>query len=88
MQVVLVRKSINAIFSFCQPIYSEIPNKMTLKVDDEGINYLEYEGIECMEAKIFNVSMYELQKLYNILGTSLFKIMYALALLIEKLEKN
>ncbi|EGO5014768.1 hypothetical protein CUM54_13410 [Enterococcus faecalis] len=67
------KKSINAIFSFCQPIYSEIPNKMTLKVDDEGINYLEYEGIECMEAKIFNVSMYELQKLYNILGTSLFQ---------------
>ncbi|MFG5564751.1 hypothetical protein ACFJYA_10920 [Enterococcus faecalis] len=26
-----------------------------------------------MEAKIFNVSMYELQKLYNILGTSLFQ---------------
>ncbi|EKZ0466984.1 hypothetical protein QK093_001710 [Enterococcus faecalis] len=67
------KKSINAIFSFCQPIYSEIPNKMTLKVDDEGINYLEYEGIECMEAKIFNVSMHELQKLYNILGTSLFQ---------------
>ncbi|EOB3499421.1 hypothetical protein ACIJDZ_001688 [Enterococcus faecalis] len=67
------RKIINSVFSFYQPIYSEIPNNMSIRVSDEEINYLEYATPEHMEAKIFNISMYELQKLYNILGTRLFQ---------------
>lgn len=63
-------------YSFITSIYYETPEELHLKVDQEGINYLEMLRIKevKLEAKIFNVSMLELKGLFNIRGKHLFKL--------------
>lgn len=70
------RKIVNDMYSFITSIYYETPEELHLKVDQEGINYLEMHRIEelNLEAKIFNVSMLELKGLFNIRGKHLFKL--------------
>ncbi|MGL9912514.1 hypothetical protein [Enterococcus sp. DIV0213h] len=70
------RKIVNDMYSFITSIYYETPEELHLKVDQEGINYLEMLRIKevKLEAKIFNVSMLELKGLFNIRGKHLFKL--------------
>lgn len=70
------RKIVNEMYSFITSIYYETPEELHLKVDQEGINYLEMLRIKevKLEAKIFNVSMLELKGLFNIRGKHLFKL--------------
>ena len=57
-------------------IYVDSSTDVILKVGDRGINYLKYpEGdgtATALRGKIYNVSFYELKKLYNVTGTHLF----------------
>lgn len=69
------RKVVNDIYSFITSIYCETQDELHLRVDQEGINYLEMQKIRelNLEAKIFNVSMLELKGLFNMRGKHLFK---------------
>lgn len=73
------RKAINDIFNFKTSVYISNNEIIPLKVDQDGINYLEYttvrkEDESSIEAQIYNISMRELQSLYNLTGPSLFKL--------------
>lgn len=73
------RKAINDIFNFKTSVYISNNKIIPLKVDQDGINYLEYttvrkEDESSIEAQIYNISMRELQSLYNLTGPSLFKL--------------
>lgn len=73
------RKTINDVFNFMTPIYAVAQPRLHLEVDEEGINYLEYNTFNIenqpeVQAKIYNLSIAELQKLYNVTGVNLFKL--------------
>ncbi|WP_180259677.1 AIPR family protein [Lactococcus lactis] len=70
------KKEIKKLFGIITPIFTEQKETISLKINDEGINYLEYFSEtenSNIEAKIYNISMLELQKLYNLTGDALFK---------------
>lgn len=72
------KKAINEVFDSMIPIYLAVPETLFLKVDEDGVNYLEQntDGKDkkyFLNSKVFNVSMYELKELYNVSGKHLFK---------------
>ena len=62
-------------------LYKNTEETVYLKVDNSGINYLEYKsagkdvgiGNAHMEGFVYNVSFYELRKLFNAIGHDLFR---------------
>lgn len=58
------------IYSQKESIYIDC-DVVEIKVDDGGINYLEYNNNN-LEGWIYNVSLYDLKKLYNVTGSRLF----------------
>lgn len=72
------KKAINEVFDSMVPIYLAVPETLFLKVDEDGVNYLEQNTDSkdkkyFLNSKVFNVSMYELKELYNVSGKHLFK---------------
>lgn len=53
--------------------YTNLKEYIDIEVDD-GINYLEYRADSELEGYVYNVSMYNLKKLFNVTGTTLFKM--------------
>ncbi|WP_062532829.1 hypothetical protein [Jeotgalibaca dankookensis] len=66
------KKIVNTVFNFITSIYTNTPEEISLEVDQKGINYLEYIKND-FEAHIYNLSMYELYKLFDATGINLFK---------------
>lgn len=66
------RKKMNKLFDSKISIYMAGEDKVTINVDD-GINYLEYFDNSSMynskmKGFIYNVSFFELKKLFNVTG--------------------
>lgn len=86
------KKVVNDVFNFMTSIYIQSNGRLDLKIEQEGINYLEYESSNKssltdsphIEAKVYNLSMKELHKLFNVTGTSLFKLNVRLGILNKK----
>lgn len=57
-------------------IYLDSDHDITLHTDDDGINYVNYDGFEfgenTLHGHIYNLSFYELKKLFNVTGLHLF----------------
>lgn len=55
--------------------YKEIDTEIMLELEEDGINYLEYisEDGELLSGRIYNVSLNELKKIFNVTGKDLFK---------------
>ena len=58
-------------------IYTDCGEEVVLKTDSDGINYLEYpsrrEGqVPLLNGRIYNLSFFELKKLFNVTGAHLF----------------
>ena len=57
-------------------IYLDSDQDIVLYADKDGINYLEYDGFssnkETLHGHIYNLSFYELKKLFNVTGLHLF----------------
>lgn len=72
------KKKLTLAFENKLSLYTEQKNKMRLRVE-EPQNYLEYKApitdIESLEGYIYNFSLFELNKLFNITGKELFKKM-------------
>lgn len=71
------RKKMNKLFDSKISIYMAGEDKVTINVDD-GINYLEYFDNSSMynskmKGFIYNVSFFELKKLFNVTGKNLFE---------------
>lgn len=64
---------INQYFLKKVSIYTELKEIIALEVDKD-INYLEYIPEGSLKGYIYNISIYELKKLFNITGSSLFKM--------------
>lgn len=86
------KRELNEIYSFMTPVYSKVPEKLPLKADQDGINYLELstfrKGRIEVDAKIFNISMKELKKLYNVTAKYLFKQNVRVGIENKKIGKN
>jgi len=69
------KKVVNDFFDYITPVYEGSGVELSLEVDQEGINYLEYETKEegVKKARAYNISMEEMQKLYNVTGAKLFE---------------
>lgn len=67
---------LNQYFTKKISVYASQENQISLEVEESGINYLEYilESNAELNGFIYNVSIYELKKLFNITGSSLFKM--------------
>lgn len=71
------RKAFEVWFSQKISLYSYISEEIIFEVDNQGINYLEYpprkkDDLQ-LRGLIYNLSFYELKKLFNVTGTHLFK---------------
>lgn len=58
-------------------IYTDGTESVCLEVEDDGINYLEYNNEhngtpKTLQGHIYNISFYELKKLFNVTGAYLF----------------
>jgi len=58
-------------------IYIDGREKVILETDDNGINYLEYpvnsiDADKQLRGRIYNISFYEIKKLFNVTGAHLF----------------
>ncbi|NBA55455.1 hypothetical protein [Enterococcus hirae] len=87
------RKVINDVYGFMTPIYLDNNHELSLKVDQDGINYLEiYTENESANtqvcAKIFNLSMTQLKNLYNVAGNHLFRQNVRIGILNKKIGQN
>lgn len=86
------KRELNNIYSFITPVYSNVPSRLPLKADQDGINYLEFNGLDeakvDINAKIFNISMNELKKLYNVTAKYLFKQNVRIGIENKKIGKN
>ncbi|WP_393968644.1 MULTISPECIES: PDDEXK family nuclease [Enterococcus] len=86
------KRNLNDIYSFITPVYSNVPLSLPLKADQDGINYLEFNVLDEAEveinAKIFNISMNELKKLYNVTAKYLFKQNVRIGIENKKIGKN
>lgn len=72
------KKSFTAWYDKKISIYVEEKTTVTLETDDKGINYLEYPVKKInypvnLQGRVYNISFYELKKLYNVRGSSLFE---------------
>lgn len=75
------KRDLNNFFIRKISVYTELKSELKLQVDDDGINYLEYEADntnteenEKITGFVYNLSLYELKKLFNVTGTYLFKM--------------
>ncbi len=70
------RKKFTAWFDRKLSIYVDGKDKVFLETDDRGINYLEYpatqEDTSSLHGRIYNLSFFELKKLFNVTGAHLF----------------
>ena len=72
------RRNIKDIFEEKKSVYTR-KGKVSLEIDDEGINYLEYGKADTLledinlEGYIYNISYYQLKKLFVISGKDLFR---------------
>ncbi|WP_231385263.1 hypothetical protein [Candidatus Stoquefichus massiliensis] len=71
------RRRLKDIFASKISIYMELNQKISLNIDDE-VNYLEYldernSYTSNVKGYIYNISFYELKKLFNVTGNDLFK---------------
>lgn len=58
-------------------IYIDGNSRVCLETDDRGINYLEYPGKDMahppmLQGRVYNISFFELKKLFNVTGAHLF----------------
>ncbi|MEG1060360.1 MAG: AIPR family protein [Oscillospiraceae bacterium] len=56
-------------------IYTDCANSVELEIEDEGINYLEYSNNSSdlkLSGRVYNISFFELKKLFNVTGAHLF----------------
>lgn len=58
-------------------IYTDCGEEIVLKTDSDGINYLEYPSrcdgyVPFLNGRIYNLSFFELKKLFNVTGAHLF----------------
>lgn len=67
------RKKINDIFNIMTPAYSDSEKNIRMEIEKDGINYLEYSEKKGLESKVFNISLFELKKLFKVTGRSLFR---------------
>lgn len=67
------RSLLNRYFTKSISFYTNLKEYIDIEVDD-GINYLEYRADSELEGYVYNVSMYNLKKLFNVTGTTLFKM--------------
>ncbi|MDD2371494.1 MAG: AIPR family protein [Firmicutes bacterium] len=66
------KKELDKWFNEKIAVYKDCKSTVTIEVDEEGINYLEYILNEKFKGYIYNVSYYELKKILNITGDKLF----------------
>lgn len=70
------RKDFTAWFDRKLSIYVDGETKVRLEADDCGINYLEYpvppESSLSLHGRVYNLSFFELKKLFNVTGAHLF----------------
>lgn len=70
------RKKFTAWFDRKLAIYVDSKGKVVLEADDRGINYLEYpvaqEEFSSLHGRVYNLSFFELKKLFNVTGAHLF----------------
>lgn len=71
------RKSFSAWYDKKLSIYVEGNLKVILEADDRGINYLEYPVKDDihksgLHGRVYNISFFELKKLFNVTGAHLF----------------
>lgn len=62
--------------------YTELESFLSLEVESDGINYLEYQTDQWQEGvngqhelagRVYNISFYELKKIFNVRGKELFR---------------
>ena len=62
--------------------YTELDNFLSLQVENNGINYLEYQIEQRQEdgneqqklaGRVYNIPFYELKKIFNVMGKELFR---------------
>lgn len=62
--------------------YTELNNLVELDVEEDGVNYLQYESNSryleehvgrCLKSRVYNVSFAELKKIFNVTGKDLFR---------------
>lgn len=70
------RKKFTAWFDRKFSIYVDGKDKVFLETDDRGINYLEYPVVKdessSLYGRVYNLSFFELKKLFNVTGAHLF----------------
>lgn len=66
------KKDTKILFNRARIIYFSNENEVYLNLENDGINYLEYES-KNVEGFIYNISLFELKNLYNVTGKNLFK---------------
>lgn len=70
------RKEFTAWFDGKFSIYVDGHDKVVLEADDRGINYLEYpvaqKNDSSLYGRVYNLSFFELKKLFNVTGAHLF----------------
>lgn len=70
------RKAFSSWYDKKLSIYVESDATVIMEVEGQGINYLEYPETEPLEGvlhgKVYNVSFFELKKLFNVTGAHLF----------------
>ena len=70
------RKKFTAWFDRKFSIYVDGKDKVSLESDNRGINYLEYpvakDGASPLYGRVYNLSFFELKKLFNVTGAHLF----------------
>ena len=70
------RKKFTTWFDRKFSIYVDGKGKVFLEADDRGINYLEYPVIQkeslSLHGRVYNLSFFELKKLFNVTGAHLF----------------
>lgn len=53
-------------------VFTKSKNHIEITVEDNGINFLEYKKAEGVEGYIYNVSFWELKKIFNATGKKVF----------------
>nr|WP_315527143.1 hypothetical protein [Carnobacterium maltaromaticum] len=66
------KKETKILFERARIVYFSDTVEVSMSLEKEGVNYLEYETAN-VDGFIYNISLIELKKLYNITGKNLFK---------------
>lgn len=70
------KKSFTAWYDKKLSVYIDCCQKIIMETDDRGINYLEYSADKgednSLHGRVYNVSFFELKKLFNVTGAHLF----------------